>query len=77
MEIDYLWSSDNTVHAINNKVDGTSLEVGILCLISCREETVRLCNEHHSMLIEVPLQFRSSNERVRVFNALLTILDHE
>ena len=77
MNIDYLWSKDNTVHAINNTLDGASLEVGILCLISCREETIRISNENHSMLIEVPKEFRSSSERVKVFNALLNVLDHE
>lgn len=77
MKIDYLWSEDNTVHAINCTVDGTALEVGILCLISCRESTLRISNENHSMLIEVPPEFRSSHERVKVFNALLNILDHE
>jgi hypothetical protein len=77
MKIDYLWSDDRTVHAINNAIEGTALESGILCLISCREETVRLSNENHSMLVEIPKEFRSSNERVKVFNALLNILDHE
>ena len=77
MKIDYLWSADNTVHAINNVVEGTALEAGILCLISCREETVRLSNENHSMLVEIPKEFRSSSERVKVFNAFLNILDHE
>jgi hypothetical protein len=77
MKIDYLWSADNTVHAINCTVDGTALEVGILCLISCRESTLRISSENHSMLIEVPPEFRSSHERVKVFNALLNILDHE
>ncbi len=77
MTIDYLWSEDKTVHAINNELDGASLEVGILCLVSCREETIRISNEIHSMLVEVPKEFRSSSERVKVFNALLTVLDHE
>jgi hypothetical protein len=77
MKIDYLWSDDKTVHAINNTIEGAALEAGILCLISCREETVRLLNENHSMLVEIPREFRSSNERVKVFNALLNILDHE
>jgi hypothetical protein len=77
MKIDYLWSEDKTVHAINNTTEGSALETGILCLISCREETVRLLNENHSMLVEIPKEFRSSNERVKVFNALLNILDHE
>jgi hypothetical protein len=77
MNIDYLWSKDSTVHAINNTLDGASLEVGILCLVSCREETIRISNENHSLLVEVPKEFRSSSERVKVFNALLTVLDHE
>jgi len=77
MKIDYLWSEDKTIHAINNTIEGSALEAGILCLISCREETVRLLNENHSMLVEIPKEFRSSNERVKVFNALLNILDHE
>jgi len=77
MRIDYLWSDDSTVHAINCLVDASSLEVGILCLISCRESTIRIGNDNHSMLIEVPPEFRSSHERVKVFNALLNILDHE
>lgn len=77
MKIDYLWTEDKTVHAINNLVEGSALETGILCLISCREETVRLFNENHSMLVEIPKEFRSGNERVKVFNALLNILDHE
>lgn len=77
MKIDYLWSEDNTVHAINCTVDGTALEVGILCLISCREEAIRIGNENHSMLVEIVPEFRSSHERVKVFNALLNILDHE
>ena len=77
MRVDYLWSADNTVHAINCLIDGAALEVGILCLISCRETTIRISNENHSMLVEVPKEFRSSSERVKVFNALLNVLDHE
>lgn len=77
MKIDYLWSEDKTAHAINCLIDGAALEVGILCLISCRETTIRMINENHSMLIEIPPEFRSSHERVKVFNALLNILDHE
>ena len=77
MRIDYLWSADNTVHAVNCLIDGTALEAGILCLISCRETAIRIGNDNHSMLVEVPKEFRSSHERVKVFNALLNILDHE
>ena len=77
MEINYLWSQDKTVHAINCTIEGTALEVGILCLVSCRETTIRIMNDNHSLLVEVPLEFRSSHERVKVFNALLNILNHE
>jgi len=77
VKIDYLWSQDSSVHAINNGLEGMALEVGILCLVSCREETIRISNENHSMLVEVPKEFRSSSERVKVFNALLNVLDHE
>ena len=77
MNIDYLWSEDQTVHAINCLIEGTALEAGILCLVSCGETTIRISNESHSLLIEVPPEFRSNHERVKVFNAMLNILDHE
>lgn len=77
MKIDYLHSPDETVHAINNEIEGTALQVGILCLISCRETTIRIADDNHSLLVEIPKEFRSSHERVKVFNALLNILDHE
>ncbi len=77
MKIDYLHSVDNLVHAINNSIDGTAMEVGILCLISHRQATIRIANDYHSFLVEIPPQFRSSFERVKVFNAFLNILDHE
>lgn len=77
MKIDYLHSADKTVHAINSEIEGTALEAGILCLISCRETTIRISNDNHSFLVEIPKEFRSGHERVKVFNALLNILDHE
>jgi hypothetical protein len=77
MNIDYLWSNDKTVHAIDCFIEGTALEVGILCLVSYRETTIRLSNESHSLLVEVPADFRSNHERVKAFNAMLNILDHE
>ena len=77
MNIDYLWSDDKTVHAIDCLVEGTALEVGILCLVSCGKTTIRLSNESHSLLVEVPFEFRSNHERVKAFNAMLNILDHE
>jgi hypothetical protein len=77
MIIDYLHSPDSTVHAINNEIEGMALQAGILCLISCRESTIRIANDSHSFLVEIPREFRSGHERVKVFNALLNILDHE
>jgi hypothetical protein len=77
MNIDYLWSEDKTAHAINCLVDDMALSVGILCLVSKQEQTIRIANESHSFLVDVPLEFRSSHERVKVFNAVLNILDHE
>lgn len=77
MKLDYLHSSDSTVHAINNEIEGMALQVGVLCLISCRESTIRIADDNHSFLVEIPKEFRSSHERVKVFNALLNILDHE
>jgi hypothetical protein len=41
------------------------------------EETIRIANEDHSFLVEVPKDFRSQSERVKVFNAILNVLDHE
>ena len=77
MNIDYLWSDDKTVHAIDCLIEGDALEVGILCLVSCRDTTIRISNESHSLIVEVPPDFRSSHERVKVFNAMLNILNHE
>jgi len=77
MKIDYLHSLDSTVHAINNEIDGTALHAGVLCLISCRESTIRIADDNHSFLVEIPKEFQSGHERVKVFNALLNILDHE
>ena len=77
MKIDYLQSADQTVHAINSEIEGMSLQAGILCLISCQEETIRISNDSHSFLVDIPKEFRSNHERVKVFNALLNILDHE
>jgi hypothetical protein len=77
MKIDYLWSSDGRVHAINCETEGTNLEAGILCLVSFHEDVVTISNETHRLLVEVPSEFRSSSEKVKVFNATLNILDHE
>jgi hypothetical protein len=77
VKIDYLWSKDGKVHAINCSIDGASLEAGILCLVSFNEDTTRISNETYSYLVEVPSEFRSKGERVKAFNAVLNILDHE
>ena len=77
MQIDYLHSFDDRVHAINCTIDGANMEIGIFCLASCTEETIRIANENHSFFVELPKEFRSSNERVKAFNAILNILDHE
>lgn len=77
MKVDYLWSRDNRFHAINCKISGSSLEVGILCLVSFHGDTVRISNEHHSLTVEVPYEFRSKSEKVKAFNAILNIIDHE
>ena len=77
MILDYLASANGMVHAINNEIESTTLQAGILCLVSCMETTIRISDDHHSFLVEIPKEFRSSHERVKVFNALLNILDHE
>lgn len=77
MILDYLHSSDNTVHAINNEVEDNALQAGILCLIACSETTIRIADDNHAFVVEIPKEFRSGHERVKVFNALLNILDHE
>lgn len=75
--IDYLCSQDGAVHAINVTKADNCLTIGILCLISCRESTIRISSDHHSFLVEIPKEFRSGHERVKAFNVSLNILDHE
>jgi hypothetical protein len=77
MQIDYLWSKDGRCHAINCSHVGASIEIGILCLMALPEDAIRISNEDHSFLVEVPKEFRSQSERVKVFNATLTVLNHE
>ena len=77
MKIDYLWGGSNKVHAINCHIDGASMHVGILCLITCQKETIRIANETYAFTIEIPAEYRSKEDRVKVFNAVLNILDHE
>ena len=75
--VDYLASEDGRVHAINCSIDGANLEAGILCLISCNEESIRIMSDTDKYIVELPKEFRSNSERVKVFNAVLNILDHE
>ena len=77
MHLDYLRSTDGRVHAINCLYEGASIEVGILCLMAFPEDTIRISSEDHSFLVEVPKEFRSQSERVKAFNAILNVLNHE
>jgi hypothetical protein len=77
VQVDYLVSADSTVHAINCYYDSSGLEVGVLCLFSCQQTTIRISDEQNTFTIEVPDSFRSGSERVKVFNATLNVLSHE
>lgn len=74
---DLLSSADGTVHAVNSQVVDNMLEVGILCLIACRENTIRIADDYHAFVVDIPAELRSSHERVKAFNVALAILDHE
>ena len=75
--IDHLQSDNGEVHVINATVDGPTLEAGILCVISFAETTIRISNEQHSFLIELPEDVRAKGERLKAFNVPLAILDYE
>jgi hypothetical protein len=77
MDVDFLSNEDGTVYAINSHIDNLSLAVGILCLMPGVQAITRMTDEHHSIVVEIPSELRSSHERVKAFNATLTILDHE
>lgn len=77
MQIDLLASEDGKVHAINCTVQQSAMEVGVLCLVSCSELSIRICNENHVFLVELPQEVRSNHERVKAFNVVLNILRHE
>ena len=68
MQIDYLQSRDGLIHAINCRKEGSSLNIGILCLVSFHEETTRISDEQQSFIVEVPSEFHSRSEKVKVFN---------
>ena len=46
-------------------------------MIAFPEDTVRLADETNAFTVELPKEFRSGSERVKVFNAILNVLDHE
>ena len=75
--IDYLQSDNGNVHVINARMDGPTLEAGILCVISFDETTTRIANEQHSFLIELPEDVSTKGERLKAFNVPLTILSYE
>lgn len=75
--IDHLKSANGEVHVINASIDGPTLEAGILCVISFAETTIRISNEHHSFLIELPEDVRTKGERLKAFNVPLAILNYE
>jgi hypothetical protein len=77
MQIDYLRSDNNQVHAINCQVLDGEIAVGILCLIAFQETTCRISSDNHSFVVAIPKPFRSGSERVKVFNTTLLISDHE
>jgi hypothetical protein len=53
------------------------MEVGILCVVSCQEETIRITDDTNAFVVELPIELRSGSERVKAFNAVLTVLSHE
>lgn len=77
LKVDHLESANGAVHVINATVDGPTLEVGILCVISFAETTIRISNEQHSFLVELPEDVRAKGERLKAFNVPLAILDYE
>jgi hypothetical protein len=77
MHFPYLRSDDGRVHAVHCHYADGELVIGIFCLISFHGETVKISNETHRLLAEIPPEFRSQCERVKAFNVTLNILDHE
>jgi hypothetical protein len=77
MQIDHLHSRDGRVHAINCNVGEREITVGVLCLVAFPETTCRIASDTHSFTVDIPKEFRSGSERVKVFNASLTIASHE
>lgn len=77
MQIDYLRSDDNRVHAINCQVVDGEITVGVLCLMAFQETTCRISSDNHSFVVAIPPPFRSGSERVKAFNTTLSTIDHE
>jgi len=77
MQIDYLRSDNNQVHAINCQVLNGEIVVGVLCLMAFQETTCRISSDNHSFVVTIPKPFRSGSERVKVFNTTLSIADYE
>jgi hypothetical protein len=77
MQIDYLRSDNNQVHAINCQVLDGEIVVGVLCLMAFQETTCRISSDNHSFVVDIPKLFRSGSERVKAFNTTLSISDHE
>jgi hypothetical protein len=77
MKIDYRASDDTRVHAINCRVEGEEISVGILCVMAVQESACRISSENASFLVDIPKPFRSGSERVKAFNVVLPIANHE
>jgi hypothetical protein len=77
MQIDYLRSDNNQVHAINCHVRGNEISIGVLCLMAFQESTCRISSDNHSFVVAIPLPLRSGSERVKAFNTTLSITSHE
>lgn len=75
--IEYLKSDHGEVHVINASLDGATMEAGVLCVFSYAESTIRISNEQDSFLVELSDDLRARGEKLKAFNVLLTVLDHE
>lgn len=77
IKADYLTTQDGRGHAINCKQDGNGLSIGVLCLVSIKEDAIRISDEQHSFLVQLPSEFQSGSEKVKAFNVVLDILGYE
>lgn len=74
---DYLYSDDGNVHAINVRVNHSTMTVGILCVIAMEETTTRISDDHTAFIVDLPSSVLSKGDRVKAFNIELGILSHE